>query len=451
MKIIIIGCGRVGTTLAEQLSEDENDITIIDTSEEKISAITDRADVMGVRGNGASVPTLMSAGIERADLLIAATESDELNILSCLTGRKLGAGNTIARVRSPEYSDVLPLIKNDLGLSMSFNPDAACAEEMVRVLKFPSMIKVDQFVGGRAEMLEFAVPDSSPLVGVVLENLWKINPEILVCAVMKKDGRVLIPSGSYVIEESDRLEIAGKRSEVLQFFNTIGVKFDRIRNIVIVGGDRISYYLSRSLLDLGMHVKIIEKDRERCLRLAEALPGAAIVCGDGTDQQFLREEGVAKADAFASLTGIDEQNIMLSMYIRSISKAKLITKISNNPFSTLLPDLDLGSVFYPYISASEQILRFIRAMKNSYESSEVEALFRIADEKAEALEFTVGSGCSLVNKRFRDLEFKKNVLVGLIGRNSEIIIPRGGDMFRPGDRTVVITTGQIDTLEDIVK
>ncbi|MBR2736742.1 MAG: Trk system potassium transporter TrkA [Firmicutes bacterium] len=451
MKIIIIGCGRVGTTLAEQLSEDENDITIIDTSEEKISAITDRADVMGVRGNGASVPTLMSAGIERADLLIAATESDELNILSCLTGRKLGAGNTIARVRSPEYSDVLPLIKNDLGLSMSFNPDAACAEEMVRVLKFPSMIKVDQFVGGRAEMLEFAVPDSSPLVGVVLENLWKINPEILVCAVMKKDGRVLIPSGSYVIEESDRLEIAGKRSEVLQFFNTIGVKFDRIRNIVIVGGDRISYYLSRSLLDLGMHVKIIEKDRERCLRLAEALPGAAIVCGDGTDQQFLREEGVAKADAFASLTGIDEQNIMLSMYIRSISKAKLITKISNNPFATLLPDLDLGSVFYPYISASEQILRFIRAMKNSYESSEVEALFRIADEKAEALEFTVGSGCSLVNKRFRDLEFKKNVLVGLIGRNSEIIIPRGGDMFRPGDRTVVITTGQIDTLEDIVK
>ena len=451
MKIIIIGCGRVGTTLAEQLSEDENDITIIDTSEEKISAITDRADVMGVRGNGASVPTLMSAGIERADLLIAATESDELNILSCLTGRKLGAGNTIARVRSPEYSDVLPLIKNDLGLSMSFNPDAACAEEMVRVLKFPSMIKVDQFVGGRAEMLEFAVPDSSPLVGVVLENLWKINPEILVCAVMKKDGRVLIPSGSYVIEESDRLEIAGKRSEVLQFFNTIGVKFDRIRNIVIVGGDRISYYLSRSLLDLGMHVKIIEKDRERCLKLAEALPGAAIVCGDGTDQQFLREEGVAKADAFASLTGIDEQNIMLSMYIRSISKAKLITKISNNPFSTLLPDLDLGSVFYPYISASEQILRFIRAMKNSYDSSEVEALFRIADEKAEALEFTVGSGCSLVNKRFRDLEFKKNVLVGLIGRNSEIIIPRGGDVFRPGDRTVVITTGQIDTLEDIVK
>ncbi len=451
MKIIIIGCGRVGTTLAEQLSEDENDITIIDTSEEKISAITDRADVMGVRGNGASVPTLMSAGIERADLLIAATESDELNILSCLTGRKLGAGNTIARVRSPEYSDVLPLIKTDLGLSMSFNPDAACAEEMVRVLKFPSMIKVDQFVGGRAEMLEFAVPDSSPLVGVVLENLWKINPEILVCAVMKKDGRVLIPSGSYVIEESDRLEIAGKRSEVLQFFNTIGVKFDRIRNIVIVGGDRISYYLSRALLDLGMHVKIIEKDRERCLRLAEALPGAAIVCGDGTDQQFLREEGVAKADAFASLTGIDEQNIMLSMYIRSISKAKLITKISNNPFSTLLPDLDLGSVFYPYISASEQILRFIRAMKNSYESSEVEALFRIADEKAEALEFTVGSGCSLVNKKFRDLEFKKNVLVGLIGRNREIIIPRGGDMFRPGDRTVVITTGQIDTLEDIVK
>jgi trk system potassium uptake protein TrkA len=254
-----------------------------------------------------------------------------------------------------------------------------------------------------------------------------------------------------VIEESDRLEIAGKRSEVLQFFNTIGVKFDRIRNIVIVGGDRISYYLSRSLLDLGMHVKIIEKDRERCLKLAEALPGAAIVCGDGTDQQFLREEGVAKADAFASLTGIDEQNIMLSMYIRSISKAKLITKISNNPFSTLLPDLDLGSVFYPYISASEQILRFIRAMKNSYESSEVEALFRIADEKAEALEFTVGSGCSLVNKRFRDLECKKNVLGGLIGRNSEIIIPRGGDVFRPGDRTVVITTGQIDTLEDIVK
>ena len=451
MNIIIIGCGRVGTTLAEQLSTDEYDVTIIDMSEQKITSIMERADVLGIRGNGTSVATLREAGIEKTDLLIAVTESDEQNILSCLTGRKLGAGNTIARVRNPQYNDVLPLIKNDLGLSMSVNPDAACAEEMVRVLKFPSMIKVDQFAGGKAEMLEFDVPEGSPLTGVVLENLWRINPEILICAVMKKNGEVIIPSGKYQIEESDRIEIAGNRAEVLRFFHSIGVKSDRIRNIVIVGGGRISYYLSRSLLELGMHVKIIEKNRERCLELAELLPGAAIICGDGTDQQFLIEEGADRADAFASLTGIDEQNIMLSMYIRSISKAKLITRISNNPFSTLLPALDLGSVFYPYITASEQVLRFIRAMKNSYESSEVEALFRIVDEKAEALEFIVGSGCSLINQKFRDLELRSDVIVGLISRKGKIIIPRGGDMLLPGDRAVVITSGQVDTLEDIVK
>ena len=438
-------------TLAEQLSSDEYDVTIIDTSEEKITSITDRADVLGVKGNGSSVATLRSAGVEHADLVIAVTESDEQNILSCLAARKLGAGNTIARVRNPEFNEVLPLIKNDLGLSMSINPDAACAEEMVRVLQFPSMIKVDQFAGGRAEMLEFGVPDGSPLVGVVLENLWRINPEILICAVMKKNGDVIIPSGRYVIEEADRIEIAGNRTEILRFFHSIGVKVNRLRNIVIAGGGRISFYLSKSLLELGMHVKIIEINRERCLELAEKLPGAAIIHGDATDQQFLIEEGADKADAFASLMGVDEQNIMLSLYIRSLSRAKLITKIANNPFSTLLPALDLGSVFYPYISASEQILRFIRAMKNSYESSEVEALFRIVDEKAEALEFTVGSGCSLINKKFRDLELKNDVIVGLISRKNKIIIPRGGDMLLPGDRAVVITTGQIDTLEDIVK
>ena len=292
MNIIIIGCGRVGTTLAEQLSTDEYDVTIIDMSEQKITSIMERADVLGIRGNGTSVATLREAGIEKTDLLIAVTESDEQNILSCLTGRKLGAGNTIARVRNPQYNDVLPLIKNDLGLSMSVNPDAACAEEMVRVLKFPSMIKVDQFAGGKAEMLEFDVPEGSPLTGVVLENLWRINPEILICAVMKKNGEVIIPSGKYQIEESDRIEIAGNRAEVLRFFHSIGVKSDRIRNIVIVGGGRISYYLSRSLLELGMHVKIIEKNRERCLELAELLPGAAIICGDGTDQQFLIERRV---------------------------------------------------------------------------------------------------------------------------------------------------------------
>lgn len=451
MNIIIIGCGRVGTTLAEQLSSDEYDVTVIDMSEDKITSIADRADVLGVKGNGCSVSTLKSAGVENTDLLIAVTESDEQNILSCLTARKLGAGNTIARVRNPEFSEVLPLIKNDLGLSMSINPDAACAEEMVRVLKFPSMIKVDQFAGGKAEMLEFGVPDGSPLVGVVLENLWKINPEILVCAVMKKNGEVIIPSGRYTIEQSDRIEIAGNRTEILRFFHSIGIKVDKLRNIVIAGGGRISFYLSRALLELGMHVKIIELNRERCLELAEKLPGAAIICGDATDQQFLIEEGAHKADAFASLLGVDEQNIMLSLFIRSMSNAKLITKIANNPFSTLLPALDLGSVFYPYISASEQILRFIRAMKNSYESSEVEALFRIVDEKAEALEFTVGSGCTLVNKKFRDLEFKNDVIVGMISRKNKILIPRGGDMLLPGDRVVVITTGQIDTLEDVVK
>lgn len=451
MNILIVGCGRVGLTVASQLSAEDHDITVVDKSEERIASVVSRLDVLGIRGNGASVPVLKNAGVENTDLLIAVTESDELNIFACLTGRKLGAGNTIARVRNPEYTTALPLIKNDLGLSMDVNPERACADEMVRVLKFPSMIKVDSFARGRAEMLEFNVPDGSMLDGIKLENLWKINPEILVCAACRKSGEVVIPSGNYVIEGSDRLEIAGRRAEVLRFFNSIGIKSDRIRNILIVGGGRLAYYLARSLIELGVRVKIIEKNRSRCLQLAENLPQADIVCGDGTDQVFLIEEGADKADAFASLTGIDEQNIMLSLYIRSVSDAKLITKIASNPFSKVLAELDLGSVFYPRLVAAEQILRFVRAMQNSYESSEVEALFKIMDDRAEALEFTVGSGSSLVNRKFRDLEFKEGVIVGLINRQGRIIIPRGGDMLLPGDSTVVITTKQINTLEDVIK
>lgn len=451
MDIIIVGCGRVGLTLAEQLSADDHNITIIDSSEEAIASAMERFDVLGIRGSGASIEMLKNAGVEKTELVIAVTESDEVNILSCLAARKLGAGNTIARVRSPEYNEMVPLIKDDLGLSLALNPDAACAEEMVRVLKFPSMIKVELFAGGRAELLEFDVPDDSDIVGIQLKNLWRYHPDILICAVMKRDGTVLIPSGEYEIDASDRIEIAGSRAGVLRFLRSLGIRVDRIRNIVIAGGGRIAYYLSRSLLELGIHVKIIEISRSRCLELAEMLPEAEIICGDCTDQQFLIEEGVDRAGAFVSLTGIDEQNIMMSLYVRSISKAKVLTKIARNPFSTLLPSLDLGSVFYPYISASEQILRFVRAMNDSGETSEVEALFQIMDEKVQALEFTVGSGCSFINKEFRYLNFRKDVLVSLIYRDNQILIPRGSDMLLPGDRTVITTTGQIHTLEDIIK
>ena len=451
MDIIIVGCGKIGATLAEQLTEEEHNITVIDLQESRLTSVTERYDVLGIKGNGATIPVLQNAGADHADLLIAVTQMDELNILSCMVARKLGAQNTIARVRNPEYIDVMPLIKGDSGLSMFINPEQACAEEIARVLRLPSMIKVESFAGGNVDLLEFIVGERSRLKGLELKNLWKINASILVCLVTKKNGDVVIPSGDYQIEEGDRLIIAGKRTEEIKFLAQTGMKTNRVKSMIIVGGGRIGYYLAKMMGETGVHIKIIENDRERCMQLIEEMPGVEIINGDGTDQQLLIEEGVSKVDAFASLTGLDEENIMLSLFVQSASDAKLITKVTHNSFSKVLRMLNIGSTFSPRLVATENILRFVRAMKKSPDSSEVQALFRIADDRAEAVEFLVGEGSGLTEKNISDMNIRDDVILGVIIRKGKIIIPRGMDMLLPGDRVIVITTEKLDSLKDIIR
>lgn len=451
MKIIIIGGGKVGLTLAEHLSTEDHEVTVIDKNQQRLNEAVDKLDVLGIAGNGATIPILEKAGAANADLVIAVTEADELNLLACLISRRIGANYAIARVRNPEYSDMVSLIKDNMDLSLTINPELSCASEIARVLRFPKMIDIDTFAKGKVELLQFVLPDNNPLIGLKLREMSSFTRDcsILICAV-ERNEHVYIPSGEFTLEKYDKLSIIGDPSSQMNFFNRIGMMPDRIRSIMIVGGGRIAYYLAEQIIPMGISVKIIESDYNRCVHLSELLPDADIICGDGSDQQLLMDEGVEIVDAFASLTGIDEENIMLSLHVGSLSKAKLITKIARNPFTSVISNLNLGSVFYPRMIAAEHILSYVRALQNSY-GSNVETLYKIVDSKAEALEFYVTDDCRLIKTPLSELKTKKNLLIGSINRGGKIIIPSGSDMFLSGDTVVVITTHQgLNKLEEIL-
>lgn len=450
MNIIVIGAGKVGYTLAEELSTENHQVTIVDRNPDKVEYAASELDVLGVTGNGASLSTILEAGADHADLLIAATSADEVNLLSCLVGKKAGVTNTIARVRNPEYMEILSLVREDLGLSLSINPEYASAMEMARVLKFPSMIEVDTFAKGRVQLLQFDITEDSPLAGKNLIQVAQIADGVLV-GIVERGDKVYIPSGEFVLEPGDRIGIIGADDKEMLFFSKIGITAGRIRSIMIVGGGRIAYYLSKQLIRSGVMVKIIERDYERCQLLAELLPEADIIYGDGSDQQLLIDEGVEAIDAFAALTGLDEENIMLGLYVGKISKAKLLTKVTRNPFTNVLATLNLGSIFYPRQIASEYTLRYVRALQNSF-GSNVETLYKLINDKVEALEFIVGEDCSITNIPLHKLKTKKNLLIGSINRDGVIITPRGNDVLLPHDSVIIITTHTgLSRLEEIVE
>ena len=451
MKIVIIGSGKLGRTLAEQLIQEDHDITMVDENASKLQYVVNRLDILGIHGNGATIPVLREAGVDDADLVIAATAEDELNLLACLIAKRVGARNTIARVRNPEYIDVMSLVKQDLGLSLSINPELACAVEMSRVLKFPSMITVDTFAKGRVEILKFEITEDSPLAGMKLRDVSRFKKRILVCAVERNDSEIYIPSGDFQLRAGDHVSIVGDTSHIPRFLSQIGMMEDKIHNIIIVGGGRIGYYLAKQMIESDVDVTLVEHDLNRCHQLAELLPEADIIHGDGTDQQVLIEIGVESADSFASLTGFDEENIMMSLYVGSMSKAKRITKVTRIPFTKVIAQLNAGSVFFPVLIAAEHIIRYVRAMQNSY-GSNVETLCRIIDDKAEALEFYVNRNSPLIDIPLMDMELKENVLVGTINRGGRIIIPGGSDVIQPGDTVIVVTTIKgLNALEDILR
>lgn len=452
MNIIIAGCGKVGRALAEQLSREKHDITVIDRKPEAIQQITNIADVRGVVGNGASFEIQMDAGIDTADLMIAVTDADEVNLLCCLIAKKAGGCQTIARVRNPVYHHEIHHIKDELGLSMVINPEWAAAMEMARLLRFPSAIDIDTFANGRIELLRFQLEEQNPLCNNKIKDLHMLSKcEVLIC-IVERGNEVLIPSGEVELKAGDMISVVASPVNASRFFKTIGIETNQVKNTMIIGGGKISFYLAKRLLEMGIQVKIIEKDRDACERLCEILPKAMIINGDGTDRELLAEEGLAKAEGFAALTNMDEENVMLALYAKSMSKAKKITKVNRNTFDTIIASLNIGSLIYPKHITSETILQYVRAMQNSI-GSNVETLYRLVDGNAEALEFVIKGKSEVTDIPLQELQLKPHILVCAINRKGKIIIPKGQDCIQKGDSVVIITTdcGAYKDIRDIMK
>ena len=439
LNIIIVGCGKVGRALVEQLSKAGHYITIIDKNPEKIQSLTNLYDIMGIVGNGASYSVQMEAGIEDADLIISVTDSDELNLLCCTVAKQVGDCSAIARVRTPDYSKEVSYLRDKLGLAMIINPELEAAKEAARILYLPTALEINSFAHGQAELIKIKVPEGNTIDGMTIAHLGrKIAPNILICAV-ERDGEVTIPAGDFTIQRGDIISFAASRKVAKQFLEDIGFKTNQVSNTMIIGGGKSTYYLAKLLMNMGIEVKIIESNRQKCEELSILLPKAIIINGDGTDEELLKEEGIETAESFVPLTGIDEENVMLTLYARKVSKAKVITKINRMTFKTVLNDLDLGSVIYPRYITSEAIVAYVRA-KRASRGSDIETLYHIFDSKAEAIEFRIREESSVTDVCLANLSLKKNLLIAFINRNGKIIIPSGNDCIRVGDTVTIVTT-----------
>lgn len=439
MKIIIVGCGNVGTTLAEQLSTEGHDITIIDTREQLVKDVSAAFDVLGIVGNGASFNVQSEAGVERADLLVAVTGSDELNLLCCLIARKAGGCHTIARVSNPVYSSEIGFIKAELGLSMIINPQLTSAREMARMLKFPSALKVDTFAKSRSELVVYRIEEDSPLCNMQLKEMrGKLRCDVLI-PVVERGEQIVIPGGDFRMMAKDNITILGTQLKMIELFKKLGKATVAVRDIMIIGGGITSIYLAKQMLQMGIKVKIIERDRKRCEELTDMLPKAMVINGDATDKDILLEEGLVQTGAFVANTNFDEENIMLTLFAKSLSKAKLITKIHRVAYDDIINNLDLGSVIYPKYITAVSIIKYVRAMKNSYDSN-IESLYRLNDNRVEVLEFMIKENSPVVGIPLAELKLKPNVIIGCITHKGQLVIARGQSVIAVGDTIILITT-----------
>lgn len=451
MNIIIVGCGKVGRSLAERLSAEGHDLVMVDISAKKIEEVSNRFDAMGIVGNGASFTVQQEAGVEKADIFIAVTGADELNLLCCLMAKKSGRCNTIARVRNPMYSQEIRFIQEQLGISMIINPELTAAREILKLLKFPSAIKIDTFAKGRVELLRFRLKPEIGFGGcMVMEVMNRLKTDVLICAV-ERDSDVIIPNGSFVLEDSDVLSIVGSLESTADFFEKIGVRSKKVKNSLIIGGGTIAHYLALELLKIGFRVRIVEQREDRCEYLAEMLPGADIINGDGSDENVLLEEGLRTADSVVALTGMDEENIFLTLFAKKHSSAKLIAKVNRIAFNDVIDSLDIDSVIYPKYLTADYILQYVRALRNSI-GSNVETLYKLLDGRAEALEFSIREPSAVTNVPLMNLNLKDNLLICCINRKGTILTPRGQNMIKVGDTVIVVTTNRgLNDICDILK
>lgn len=438
MNIIIIGCGRVGRTLAKKLNEDGNAVTVIDNDAEKVKRVTDRYDVMGIVGNGATHTVQEEAGIASADLMIAVTASDELNLLCCLVAKKASDCQTIARVKNPDYSVETPYLKDELGLAMVINPEYEAAEEIARVLRFPSALKIEPFAKGKAELIKFKLPKGNEIIGMsVKEVVMKYNSDLLICTIERED-EAYIANGDFVFEEKDVISIMATPKNAYDFFANIKCKGHSVKNALIVGGGVITHYLCQILEKSSISLTIIEKDMKRCETLSTQWPKAKVIHGDGTDHDLLIEEGVEGVGAFVALSDSDEENVLMSLFARGEGCEKTVTKINRTDYDGLISRLELDASICPRIMTSDKILRYVRAMENTV-GSNVETLYNLIPGEVEAAEFIVRENSPIIGVPLCQLKFKKDVLIAFISRGKETIVPRGNDVIQPGDFVVVVS------------
>lgn len=449
MKITVVGCGKIGCTVINALLSEGHEIVAIDNDPDVISDITNIYDVMTVCGSGTDSDVLLEAG--NANLLIAVTGSDEFNMLTCFIAKRLGIKHTIARIRKPEYNDKsLSFLKKELGLSMAINPERLVSREMFNILKLPSAIKVEEFSRGNFEMVELILKENSPLDGVSLIDLKKKHPDnFLVCAVQRGD-KLYIPDGNFVLKSGDKIGITSSSVEIQRLLRKLGILQKQARDVMILGATRTSYYLSKLLLAAGNSVKIIDADRERCKEFSDSLPGAVIINGDPARQELLLEEGIGNVDAVVALTGMDEENILLSYFAAMQNVPKVIAKVNRNEFLPTAERLGIDSVASQIRTVGDVTVRYARALENSM-GSKVETLYKLMNGNAEALEFAVNGESKIIKIPFKELPTKSNILIAGIIRGRKTIIPSGDDMIMPGDRVVVISGGgRLNDLSDIV-
>lgn len=451
MKIVIAGAGKVGKTVAEVLSGEGHDVTIIDKDAEMVYEVSNELDVICVEGNAADPETLREAGTGESDLLVAATEKDEVNMVCGIAANKLGAKHVIARVRDPQYLHQTSFLREALGLSQIVNPEYECAKEISRILRFPGASRVDSFSKGSVEIVEHKIPENGALNGIMLKELGQRFGAKVLVALVERGGSAVIPNGNTVLKAGDRLSITGASQELRRFFVSIGEYKKPVKRVLIVGGGRTTVYLTHLLKDSGIDVTVIERDRQICEELCDSIPEAHIVCGDATHSDVLREDGILTADGFVSLTGDDGDNIITSLYARSCNVGKVVTKVNREHFVEILNNSGLDSIVSPKEIVSQQLARYVRALSDSAGSS-METLYRLVDGKVEVLEYQVREESACVRIPLKDLRLRENILISALIRGNKTILPTGNTEILPGDHAIVVTVaGHLKRLDDILE
>lgn len=449
MKIVIIGLGTIGRTILKNLSGEEHTITIIDEDKTKVEALIERYDVFGVVGNGACMDIQQEANMQDADLAIVLTNSDEMNVFACLVAKKIGVKNTIARVRNPDYRQQILEMKDDLGIAMIVNPEQEMADEIFNIINLPSVAQIEQFANGSVSLVEVVVESGCALVGETLISLGKkLRTRVLICAVQRGD-EVIIPSGNFQIEAGDRIHFTSPASSLGDFLSEVNLVKSPLKNIMIIGGGRIGYYLAHALSQKKYAVKLIENDPARAEYLAELLPKVTVACGNGTQHDLLIEEGIEAMDAFVALTDIDEENMIVSMFANKKRVKKTITQIKNDDLYGMLDELGIENNVSPKHIVAGRIISYIRALENSV-GSNILTMYQLVNNQVEALEFFAKRQERFYDKPLKELRIKKNCLIACIIRNNEIIIPDGNAQIKLGDNVVVVTTHKnFDDLNDV--